>query len=162
LDSARFEKLAQRAHEALNHGQSASAADQLRIGLRLWRGPAFGELASIPLIWCAAGRLEEMRIATLEELSALDLELGRHADVAIELPGLIAEHPFRDRLRAHLMLALYRSGRRVDALEHYQQARQLLRAELGLEPGHQLRSLHQAMLSADPRLDGAGIRELIG
>ena len=104
------------------------------------------------------GRLEELRLTVLEERIETELALGRHADLIAELEALVAEHPLRERLRAQLMLALYRSGRQAEALDVYQDARRALVEELGIEPGRELRELHQR----DPpprsraRADGRG------
>ena len=76
-----------------------------------------------------------MRLGAVEERLEAELALGRHADVTAELQGLIAQHPVRERVRGQLMLALYRSGRKPDALRVYDEARRLLAEELGLEPG---------------------------
>jgi tetratricopeptide (TPR) repeat protein len=99
-----------------------------------------------------AARLAEMRLQALETRIDADLHLGRHADVIGELEHLVATHPLRERLRAQLMLALYRDGRQAEALAAYRQARQMLIDELGTEPGTGLRELHQQILTADPAL----------
>src|SRR4029453_5935151 len=104
----------------------------------LWRGPALSGLASNSLR-SEAERLEEMRLQVLEDRVEADLGRGLAREVAAELPSLVAEHPFRERLRAQLMLALYRAGRRSDALEVYRETRALLANELGLEPSEELR-----------------------
>src|SRR5262249_12099643 len=97
-------------------------------------------------------RLEELRLAVLEERIEADLVLRRHADLVGELEALVAEHPLRERLRGQLMLALYRSGRQADALESYQQARRMLTDELGLEPSDALKDLQRAILAHDRSL----------
>lgn len=101
----------------------------------------------------AFARLEELRLACLEERLDQDLAAGRHGELVGELEALVGEHPLRERLRGQLMLALYRSGRQAEALEAYQQARRALTEELGLEPGKELRALQQAILRQDAGLD---------
>src|SRR5207342_2716606 len=91
-------------------------------------------------------------LAALEERIEADLALGRHSDLIGELEMLIAEHPHRERLRAQLMMALYRSSRQADALAAYRDARSAL-AELGIEPGAKLRELERQMLTQDTSLD---------
>ena len=93
-------------------------------------------------------------LATLEERIEADLAAGEASQLVAELEALVAEHPHRERLRGFLMLALYRSGRQAEALETYQQGRQLLDSELGLEPGPELKELERAILAHDPALDG--------
>ena len=97
-------------------------------------------------------RLEDLRVAALELLIEAKLELGGHAEVVPQLEVLIGEYPFRERLRAQLMLALYRSDRQADALQAYQDARRKLVEELGIEPGERLRDLERGILAQDPAL----------
>src|SRR5262249_2702791 len=99
------------------------------------------------------GRLDERRLAVLEDRIEADLAAGRHADLIAELEVLVTEHPLRERLRAQQMLALYRSGRQAEALEAYQYARRTLVDEIGIEPGRGLRELQQVILRQDPALD---------
>jgi ribosomal protein S7 len=98
-------------------------------------------------------RLQELRLAAIEDRIDAALALGRHAEVVPELEALVAQHPLRERLRGQLMLALYRCGRQSEALHLYQEARRLLVSELGLEPGTPLRTLEQAILNQDPALE---------
>ncbi len=126
----------------------------LRQALHWWRGPALGDVAdACPRLAAEAAGLEEQRLAVLEDQGAAELAAGRHSDLAAQLPGLIAQFPLRERLRAQLMLALYRCDRQGDALAAYQHARQLLNDELGLDPGPQLQALQRRILAADPALD---------
>ncbi|MDP8930972.1 MAG: AAA family ATPase, partial [Actinomycetota bacterium] len=106
-----------------------------------------------PFAQSAITALEELRLVALEERIEADLVLGRPAELVAELEGLVAEHPFRERLRGHLMLALYRSERQAEALEVYREARRTLVEELGIEPGAALQGLEQAILRHDPTLD---------
>jgi hypothetical protein len=91
-------------------------------------------------------RLEEAQIRAIELKTEADLGLGRHAELAGELKALVAAHPLRERLRGQLMLALYRSGRQGEALRVYQEGREALADELGVDPGAELQELHQQIL----------------
>jgi predicted ATPase/DNA-binding SARP family transcriptional activator len=162
LDLARFEELAQQGRAALGIGDAATAAQALGAALALWRGPALADLALEEFAQAEAARLEELRLAVLEDRIEADLALGRHGPLVAELEHLVVENPFRERLRAQLMLALYRSGRQAEALAVYQRTRRTLVDELGIEPGESLRQLEQAILAHDPSLDapaGGGTAE---
>ncbi|GIH65215.1 nSTAND1 domain-containing NTPase [Microbispora siamensis] len=152
LDAARFRGLAAQAGAALDRGDLESARDGLRAALDLWRGPAFAEFADCALVADEARRLEESRLVVYERLAEAELALGRHAEVAAELADLTREHPYRESLQGHLMLALYRSGRQVEALEVFRATRDVLNAQLGIEPGPVLQRLHEAMLRGDEDL----------
>src|SRR5439155_23087258 len=115
-------------------------------------GPALAEFAFEPFAQAEIGRLEDLRLAAVEERIEADLALGRHADLIAELEALVAENPHRERLRGQLMLALYRSGRQAEALDAYRQARAAL-DELGLEPSAELRQLEKAILTQDQALE---------
>ncbi len=121
--------------------------------LALWRGPPLADVAQSRFARQEIGRLEERRLAVLEERIETELALGRRADLIAELEALVAGHPLRERLRALLMLALYRGGRQAEALDVYQDARRALVEELGIEPGRELRELHQTILRQDPALE---------
>jgi len=148
VDLLRFERLFADARRA----DPERASNLLREALELWRGPALAEFASEPFARVGGERLDDLRLAALEERIEADLALGRHADLIGELEALIAEHPHRERLRGQLMLALYRSGRQAEALETYRQARATL-DELGIEPSEQLRRLEKQILTQDRALD---------
>lgn len=149
LDLTVFERLAAEASES----QSQRAADLLREALDLWRGEAFADLSYEPFARAPIERLEEIRLAVLEQRIAADLALGRHAQLIPELEQLVVEHPLRERLRGQLMLALYGSGRQAEALEAYRQARQALVEGCGIEPGPALRQLERQILEQDPSLE---------
>src|SRR6266540_3377960 len=138
LDLRCFERLLAEGHDALAQGDAERAARVLHEALALWRGPALAEFAFEPFAQAEIGRLEDLRLAAVEERIEADLALGRHADLIGELEALIAENPHRERLRGQLMLALYRSGRQAEALEAYQHARRALVDELGIEPSEEL------------------------
>jgi DNA-binding SARP family transcriptional activator len=149
LDLHRFERLVDEADAS----EPAVAAAKLREALGLWRGPALADLAYESFAQGAIGRLDELRLTALEKRVEADLALGRHADVVAELEALVADHPLRERLRAQLMLALYRCGRQADALAAYQTARLVLVDGLGIEPSPPLRELEQAILRQDAALE---------
>ena len=152
LDLQRFDALVRRGHAALLDGDADRAATLLGEALELWRGPPLADLAYEPALRGEVERLEERRLAALEERIEADLAGGRHAEVLAELAALTAEHPLRERLRGKQMLALYRSGRQADALAAYRDARRTLVAELGVEPSPALRRLERAVLEQDPEL----------
>jgi YVTN family beta-propeller protein len=153
LDLRCFERLLAEGHEALAAGDAGRAARVLHEALALWRGPALAEFAFEPFAQAEIGRLEDLRLAAVEERIEADLALGRHADLIGELEALIAENPHRERLRGQLMLALYRSGRQTEALAAYQAARHALVDELGIEPSEHLQRLEKAILTHDASLE---------
>jgi DNA-binding SARP family transcriptional activator len=155
LDLARFEELAEAARTTRDPARRAAL---LADALGLWRGPALADFRAEPFATPAARRLNDLRLSALEERIEADLELGRHDRVIAELEALVAEEPLREGPRRQLMLALYRSGRRAEALASYVDARRRLVGELGLEPGGTLRELERAILREDPALDGGGTR----
>ncbi len=156
LDLRRFERLLGEGRAELAAGRAESAATTLREALALWRGAALADFAYEPFAQAAVVRLEELRLAALEERIDADLALGRHAALVGELEALAVEHPLRERVQAQLMLALYRSGRQAEALEAYQRARSALVDGLGIDPGQPLQVLERAILQQDPALDLAG------
>ncbi len=154
LDVTSFAALARKGRRLAEAGQPAAASGVLDQALRLWRGPALGDVAfASPQLEAEASGLEEQRLAALEDQADADLAAGRHADLAGHLRSLIAQYPLRERLRAQLMLALYRCGRQGDALAEYQHTRRALDEELGVDPCAQLQALQRQILAADPRLD---------
>lgn len=147
VDARVFSQLVAAGRRAVVDGDPQTAANQLAKALTLWRGSALADVPATRTVATHAARLESDRIAATEEwLSAL-LELGRHSDVASHLQRLVVEHPLRERLWELLVLALHRCGRRSEALNAYRQARAVLAAELGLEPGAALQELQRAVLS---------------
>jgi YVTN family beta-propeller protein len=152
VDLDLFERLLEEGRRALEAGEAERAANLLRESLALWRGPPLADLAYEPFAQAEGPRLRELRLAAMEE--RMDAELARGCDAGDlpELKGVALEHPDRERLQRQLMLALYRSGRQADALEHYRRTRRWLAEELGLEPGPELRRLEQAILKQDPAL----------
>jgi len=149
LDLDRFRRLVEEGRS----DEPAQAAALLAEALALWRGPPLADLAGEPT-GLAAAHLDELRLEALELRIDADLELGLHAQLVAELEQLVAEHPFRERLRAQLLLSLYRSGRQAEALEAYADSRATLVDELGAEPGPELQELHRAILRHDSALAG--------
>jgi DNA-binding SARP family transcriptional activator len=149
VDAVRFQRLAAEAREI---GTPVGRAAKLREALELWRGAPLADLSYEPFATVEIARLEDLRLAATQDLIDAELELGRDADLVPELETLIQEHPFDERLRGQLMLALYRGGRQAEALEAYRTARRMLDEDLGLEPGPPLRELEQAILRHDPAL----------
>jgi predicted ATPase/DNA-binding SARP family transcriptional activator len=152
LDLSRFERLVEAAADALAAGRAADAAEKLQDALALWAGAALADLAGEPVHDAEAGRLEERRVRALELLHDAELALGRHDELVPELERLIAAEPYRERFRAQHALALYRSGRQVDALAACRAARELLVEELGVDPGPELQELERRILRHDPEL----------
>ncbi|MBF8188886.1 tetratricopeptide repeat protein [Nonomuraea sp. K274] len=153
LDAARFEKLAGSGQAVEAAGELEEATQRLHGALSLWRGPAFVGMTDVPMLTAEAARLDEVRLSVLQSRIAVDLRLGRHAGLLGELTALTSEYPLRERLRAQLMLALYRCGRRADALAEYTRARKTLIEETGLDPAEELHDMHQRILTQDPSLD---------
>jgi hypothetical protein len=118
----------------------------------MWRGGALEDVADSPFVAAQAEVLEERRLGAIESRVAADLALGRHAELVPELARLAGEHPYREGLRAQLMLALYRGGRQAEALQVYRDTRHLLSNELGIDPGAELQALEGAILRQDPTL----------
>jgi predicted ATPase/class 3 adenylate cyclase len=153
VDARRFERLTREGRHALAEGSPEVASAKLRDGLALWRGPALTEFADELFAEAEAARLEELRLTAINDRIEADLALGRHAELVAELESLVTQYPLRERLRAHLMLALYRSGRQAEALEVYQATRRLLVDALGIEPTRSLQELERAILVQDPSLE---------
>jgi DNA-binding SARP family transcriptional activator len=151
LDLDTFHTLVTEARSAAGHGRPDAAADALRRGLELWRGPAFAD-ADTAELGAVAARLEEERRRALEDRVEADMTAGRYADVVPDLEQLVAADPLRERSQGQLMRALYATGRQVDALAVFRTYRQELGRELGLEPGPDLRDLEQAILQQDSTL----------
>jgi predicted ATPase/DNA-binding SARP family transcriptional activator len=152
LDLKRFDELVEQARTAAGGGDHGRARGLFGEALSLWRGPALADVALESSAGLEAARLEESRLVAVEERIESDLAVGRDAELVGELRELVAEYPLRERFHQQLMLALYRSGRQAEATEAYRDARDVLVAELGIEPGPGLRELEQAILAHDPGL----------
>jgi DNA-binding SARP family transcriptional activator/streptogramin lyase len=149
VDIHRFERLVAQAGD---EESAKGRAQRLREALALWRGPPLLEFAGEPFAQVEIARLHELRIVAREELAEAELELGHHARLVGELEALVIEQPLRERLRAQLMIAFYRSGRQAEALATYRDARRMLADELGLEPSDELQQLERAILTQDQAL----------
>jgi predicted ATPase/DNA-binding SARP family transcriptional activator len=155
LDAASFERLLSEARAVADEGNPLLAASLLHRALSLWRGPAFGEFAYEDFARAEAERLNELRLAALEERFEAELALGRAAKMLPELSSAAAAHPLRERLQGQLMLALYRLRRQTEALDVYARLRARLDEELGLEPSSELRELQRQILLQDASLGAA-------
>ena len=155
VDAELFEGLLAEGRRLLAAGDPGSAAARLRDALAMWRGPPFADVASLEFVQPEIRRLEELRLAAEMDRVDADLARGRDAELIGDLEMLVASNPLQERLRAQLMIALYRAGRQTDALGIYRDGSQLLRSELGLEPSKALRDLERAILTHDPSLEAA-------
>jgi DNA-binding SARP family transcriptional activator/tetratricopeptide (TPR) repeat protein len=149
LDAEVFQALVTEALELTQRAEPGPAAAALRSALRQWRGPALTGLSG-RAVEAAAVRLEEQRLAALEQCLDLELHLGRQRELVSEIAELVAAHPLRERLVGQLMLALHGSGRQSEALAAYHRLRSRLGDELGLSPGTDLQRLHAAILRNEP------------
>jgi len=146
LDLQVFEQRVAAGRHALEQGDPGTAAALLREAQALWRGRPLADLEFEPFARFEIQRLQELRLLAAEDRIEAELALGHHGALCPELGQLVAEHPLRERLRGQLMLALYRSGRQADALAVFHDTRRVLDAELGVEPGKELRRLGRAVL----------------
>ena len=144
-----FRSLVRAGRGAADAGSAVSLLDQ---ALTLWKGPALADAADTAKAGQIRVSLGHERLAALEARTTALLRCGRDQEAAAQLPGLVAEHPLREKLAGLLMLALYRTGGQAESLDAYQRARSTLVAELGIEPGEELRLLHQRILANDPGL----------
>jgi DNA-binding SARP family transcriptional activator/tetratricopeptide (TPR) repeat protein len=152
LDLKRFELIAASGAVAAAEQRRPLAIEQLRAALALWRGPALDGVPSA-IVQAAATRLNERRLAVLQDCLELELQEGRHQEIIGELMALISEYPLNEMFRAQLMLSLYRSGRQAEALATFRACRRILREDLGLDPGDDLRQMESAILTGDSRLE---------
>ena len=152
FDVRQFSALAARGHAAAAAGTWAQAASLLRDALGLWRGEPLADVPSQLLRDREAPAIKDQRLRAMVTRIDADLHLGRHGEVLAELRQLVTAHPLQEQFHAQLMLSLYRSGRQGDALAVYQDVRRVLAGELGIDPGPELRLLHQRILAADSEL----------
>ena len=153
LDLHRFERLLEQGREARSAGNPGPASALLKEALALWHGSSLADLADEPFAQAEIARLEERRLSAREEWLEAELTLGRGPELVSELEALVATHPYRERLRGQLMLALYRAGRQADALALYQETRRRFVEELGIEPSPALQRLESAILRQEPELE---------
>ncbi|MFD4636373.1 BTAD domain-containing putative transcriptional regulator [Lentzea sp. NPDC058436] len=153
LDLSHFQRLTEQGRSELAAGNWPVAAKVLRSALGLWRGPVLADLAETGINWPELTATKDWRPAAQEDCFEAELACGRHAEIIGELESLIELEPYRERLGGQLMLALYRCGRQVDALNVYRRTRTALVEELGLEPGRELQELERAILDHAPTLD---------
>lgn len=152
VDARRFERLLVDAREVLG-GDPTESARLLHEGLAMWRGPPYADLHDEPALQGEIVRLEELRMAVIEDRIEADLVLGRHVGLVAELEGLTSDYPLRERFRSQHMLALYRSGRQAEALRAYQTTASVLVEEFGIDPSTELQQLEERMLRHDPCLE---------
>src|SRR5262245_28472751 len=155
LDSHVFERLVESGQRAVAGGELAAGVEELVAALALWRGPALDDVPASPVVTAEVSRLEKRRLTALEARLGAELALGRHLETVDELARLVEEYPLREQLRCHLMVAMYRCGRRAEALDVYRTGRAVMVAELGLEPGPARRERDRAIL-ADARTLAGG------
>jgi WD40 repeat protein/DNA-binding SARP family transcriptional activator len=153
LDAERFELLVEDGGRALAAGQPEHAALVLGEAMSMWRGPALEDVAYEPFAQAEIARLEEQRLAALEARVEADLAAGRHRELLAELQRLLATYPTRERLAGQLMRALYCCGRQAEAFEVFSATRRVLVDDIGVEPGPELRRLHEAILRQDASLE---------
>ncbi|MET0458760.1 MAG: BTAD domain-containing putative transcriptional regulator [Ilumatobacteraceae bacterium] len=149
-DLLTFEALRRQGEQALDEARPDAAVAALRAALELWRGEP---LAGLPTDSAATARLEMTRVAVMEQTAEAELAVGHHRQLLGELQSWVAEHELNERLRGHLMVALYRCGRQADALAVYREGRRLLLEELGIDPSRELRELERRILDQDQALD---------
>lgn len=150
VDAARFEELAARGGRELAAGTPEEAASLLGEALALWRGPALADVREAPFAGPAGTRLEELRIAALEDRCDAQLRLGHHARALADLEPASAGHPLRERLAALRMRALHAAGRQAEALAVFEDVRGRLADELGIDPSAELREAHLAVVRGEP------------
>jgi DNA-binding SARP family transcriptional activator len=153
LDVARFRRLVTEARRLNRRAETTEAAGVYCEALALWRGPALADIAFESFAAAEVARLDEERFVALSERIDCELRLGQHDELVPELETLVKTYPLRERLRAQLMLALYRSGRQAEALDVYAETRRVMRDELGLVPSPVLQDLEREILRHDPKLE---------
>jgi DNA-binding SARP family transcriptional activator len=152
LDAALFGRLAAQSRQAGARGSADVAMAAARDALGLWRGPAYDGLRDLEPVAAEASRLEQLRLSAFEYGTSLLLDAGRPDEALAGLHQMITENPYRERLRAQHMLALYHVGRRAESLAAYRETYATFARELGVAPGPDLRALHQDILAGSPGL----------
>jgi SARP family transcriptional regulator, regulator of embCAB operon len=157
FDCLVFRDRVQRGRKALAAGDNLAAARLLSQALSSWRGPALADVEPGPLLSVQVTGIEECRLSVLQQRIEADLRLARHHELISELSVLTGQHPLHENLNSQFMLALYRAGRKVDALHVFHRLRLVLSDELGLSPSPPIRRLHEAMLADDPSLEAPSV-----
>jgi DNA-binding SARP family transcriptional activator len=152
VDVHDYESLVAAGRRSLATGDLAAAVETLNEALDLWRGAPLTDVALVPSVLAESARLEEARLAVVEARIGAEIGLGRHEALLPELKVMVSQYPLRERLHAHLMLALCRTGQQAEALGAYRDLRKLLIDELGIEPSKPLRELQRRILREDPLL----------
>ncbi|HEY1574703.1 MAG TPA: AfsR/SARP family transcriptional regulator [Pseudonocardiaceae bacterium] len=152
-DVQRYEELVGAGRRSLADGDLAAAVGTLSAALAIWRGRPLADVALVPSVLAESARLEEARLAVVEARIDAEIGLGRHEALLPELKLMVSQYPLRERLHAHLMVALYRTGQQAEALGAYRDLRRLLVDELGIEPSTPLRELQNRILRSDPLLE---------
>lgn len=150
VDAVRFEELARRGGRELAAGALHRAASVLDEALELWRGDALADVRDVPFAGTAGARLDELRVAAVEDRFEAELRLGRHGEILADVQAAAAAHPLRERLAGLLMRVLSASGRQSDALAVFEQVRRTLAEELGVDPSPELTKTHLAVLRGEP------------
>lgn len=162
LDSAGFVALVAEARAAQRRGELEYSSSLFAAGLALWRGDAFADVAGGQLVANEALLLTEQRLVARGQRCGVEIDLGRHDAVVVELTALANANPCLEHAQELLMLALYRSGRQADALAVYRKTRSVLTERVGVDPGVSLQRLHEAILRVDERLTGIAVADLPG
>jgi DNA-binding SARP family transcriptional activator len=152
LDLTRAQAYADVARRALDEHDAARAASEFDAAVACWTGEPLADVTSFPFYERAARRLRELQLAMVEARNATYLRCGRHLEILSDIESWIAENPWRERLRAHQMVALYRSGRQIEALAAYEELRRLLLTDFGVEPHDDVQRLQHRILRRDPTL----------
>ncbi|MBO2457457.1 AfsR/SARP family transcriptional regulator [Actinomadura violacea] len=153
IDLHVYDELVSTGHRALESGDVKRAVAHFEEALTLWSGPPLADVPAGRLLETEITRLTEDRLSTLEGRISADLRLGRHHQLLGELAALVGQHSFHEGLHEKYMLALYRSGRRHQALDVYQRLRSALVNELGIDPSPRLQQLHRSILASASHLD---------
>ncbi|GAA4228946.1 hypothetical protein GCM10022254_20270 [Actinomadura meridiana] len=152
-----LEQTLEKSAQLIAMGRGEHASDTLKGAISLWRGPAFEDLRGNPTFEIIGRRVDEQRVYACEQRFELELQLGHHKALIREIYSQLDRYVTQENLYEYLLIALYRSGRQVDALEAYGKLRWVLAEDLGVEPSPRLRQLHRAILDHDPCLVGPGL-----
>nr|MDT0660590.1 AfsR/SARP family transcriptional regulator [Micromonospora sp. DSM 115978] len=152
-----YRRLQRAGGEAMTAGDLRSASRQFRQALYLWRGPAVADVTPGTRIRAEVAALEQSRMMMLDYRIELDLRLGLHREILSELAVLTARNRYHENLHAQYMVALYRSGYRIRALEAFHTLRSNMLAKFGLQPSPKMKEIHRALLTSDPALDRVAV-----